>query len=282
MSSGCCNGFRDYCIQLGWYLLMSLGFSLAFPFLRRGGFSPASLFALGEQGAWYDPSDLSTMFQDAAGTIPVTSSGQPVGLIRDKSGRGNHASQATAGSRPTYTEAGTLRYLVFDGVDDSLVAGSVSFTSTDKMTVFAGITKLSDTTGALVEHPPSFPTNGFAMFAPLNPGDITFRSAGATTQSNASKTSIPAPVSAVVTGIGDIGGNLSRLRYNGAVAFSNNTAQGGGNYGTGLLHIGRRAGASLPFGGRMYGLIIRAVASTAAEISNTEQYLSAKSGVTLA
>ena len=32
-----------------------------------------------------DPSDLSTMFQDTAGTTPVTSSGDPVGLVLDKS-----------------------------------------------------------------------------------------------------------------------------------------------------------------------------------------------------
>jgi hypothetical protein len=69
--------------------------------LSPGQFSPASLFAAGEQGAWYDPSDFSTMFQDSAGTTPVTAVEQPVGLILDKSGRGNNASQATAGSRPT-------------------------------------------------------------------------------------------------------------------------------------------------------------------------------------
>ena len=55
-------------------------------------FSPASLFASGEQGAWYDPSDLTTMFQDRAGTTPVTADGQTVGLILDKiKGCGNHA-----------------------------------------------------------------------------------------------------------------------------------------------------------------------------------------------
>lgn len=58
------------------------------------------LFANGEQGFWYDPNDLSTMFQDAAGTIPVTAAGQPVGLIRDKSGRNNHAYQTTSAARP--------------------------------------------------------------------------------------------------------------------------------------------------------------------------------------
>lgn len=65
-----------------------------------GGFTPALLFLASEQGAWYDPSDMSTMFQDAAGTTPVTAVEQPVGLILDKSGRGNHAFQATAASRP--------------------------------------------------------------------------------------------------------------------------------------------------------------------------------------
>ena len=68
--------------------------------LSGSTFTPAALFAGGEQGVWYDPTDLTTMFQDAAGTTPVTAVEQPVGLIRDKSGRGNHASQSTAASRP--------------------------------------------------------------------------------------------------------------------------------------------------------------------------------------
>jgi len=43
------------------------------------------LFANGEQGFWYDPSDMGTMYQDAAGTVPITAVGQPVGLMLDKS-----------------------------------------------------------------------------------------------------------------------------------------------------------------------------------------------------
>jgi hypothetical protein len=49
------------------------------------GFSPFGLFADGSQGVWYDPSDLSTLFQDAAGTTPVTAVEQPVRLMLDKS-----------------------------------------------------------------------------------------------------------------------------------------------------------------------------------------------------
>jgi hypothetical protein len=58
-----------------------------------GGFIPAgglfsvlgSLFGNNEQGAWYDPSDMATLFQDQAGTTPVTAVEQPVGLMLDKS-----------------------------------------------------------------------------------------------------------------------------------------------------------------------------------------------------
>jgi len=66
------------------------------------GFNVRSeLFGAGEQGAWYDPSDFSTMWQDSGKTTPVTAAGDPVGYISDKSGRGNHAFQTTSASRPT-------------------------------------------------------------------------------------------------------------------------------------------------------------------------------------
>jgi len=48
-------------------------------------FTPADLFFLGEKGAYYSPSDISTLFQDEAGTVPVTADGEPVGLMLDKS-----------------------------------------------------------------------------------------------------------------------------------------------------------------------------------------------------
>ena len=80
------------------------GLSLAITNVLGGRLNPLSWFAAGEQGAWYDPSDLTTLFQDSAGTTPISAVGtvadQPVGLMRDKSGRGNHAFQATAGNRP--------------------------------------------------------------------------------------------------------------------------------------------------------------------------------------
>jgi hypothetical protein len=83
--------------------------------------TPAQLFDPLTDGLWYDPSDLTTMFQDSAGTTPVTGVGQPVGLLQDKSGNNFHASQSTASKRPILrrTDAGCW-YLEFDGVDDAL------------------------------------------------------------------------------------------------------------------------------------------------------------------
>lgn len=72
---------------------------------QASGFSPLSLFASGEEGAWYDPSDLSTLFQDEAGTVPVTAGGQPVRLILDKSGRNNHAPAPSDAARPVLVRA---------------------------------------------------------------------------------------------------------------------------------------------------------------------------------
>jgi hypothetical protein len=63
-------------------------------------FTPAALFRLGEPGAWYDPSDLTTLFQDVSGSLPVTGVEQPVRLMLDKSGRGNHLIASADVRRP--------------------------------------------------------------------------------------------------------------------------------------------------------------------------------------
>jgi hypothetical protein len=83
---------------------MQIGISLALTRLARGGFSPATLFAMGEQGYWLDPSDFSTMFQDSAGTTPVTAVGQNVGLMLDKSRGGIGSNGAFRRNLLTRTE----------------------------------------------------------------------------------------------------------------------------------------------------------------------------------
>lgn len=65
---------------------MTFGFGFGFPRIQGvGAFSPASLFASGEVGVWYDPSDLSTLLNDTTGNTAITTPGQTVAVMVDKS-----------------------------------------------------------------------------------------------------------------------------------------------------------------------------------------------------
>lgn len=73
-----------------------------------------------QASVWYDPSDLATMWQDTAGTIPAVP-GLPVARIDDKGNLGRHATQAAAANRPTLQRDSSGNcYLQFDGVSDVL------------------------------------------------------------------------------------------------------------------------------------------------------------------
>lgn len=250
-----------------------------------------SLFANNEQGFAYDPNDLTTMFRDAAGTIPVTGVGQPVGLILDKSGRGNHAYQTAAASRPLLQRNATTGayYLAFDGADDFLVTNSIDFTATDEVSLFAGVRKLSDVaTGTLVElSAEARATNAgtFAMFAPATNGacSYNFRSFGSagSPAGTALTTDYPAPNSAILTAFGKIRTSLCSLSINRTSPLTAAGNQGAGNYGNYPLYIGRRAGTSLPFNGHIYGLIGVGKLTTDVETAALEKLIAKNTGVEL-
>ena len=246
-----------------------------------------SLFAAGEQGFVYDISDFSTLFQDAAGTTPVTAVGQPVGRINDKSGRGNHAYQTTAASRPTLQQdSNGLYYLSFDGTDDGLATSSIDFTGTDKMTVWAGakansaaanamLFELSNTFGA--GNPGSI-----GVLCPRLPYAVNFGLAGTAAASRSTSASADTGLR-VISCAFDISSASTvdeiKPRVNGA-APSLLTIDAGpagtGNFGNYPLYIGRRGGTTLPFNGRIYQLIVRGAASNAGQIAAIEAYVNAK------
>ncbi len=65
--------------------------------------SPAEFFEAGDRGYVVDLDDLSTLWQDREGTIPVTAVGQPVGRILDKSPNAwLLQADANNSTRPTY------------------------------------------------------------------------------------------------------------------------------------------------------------------------------------
>ena len=61
---------------------------------------PLYLFRNGEEGGWYDPSDLTTLFQGDGKTTPATATLDPLGAIEDKSGNGNDLLQTVSAARP--------------------------------------------------------------------------------------------------------------------------------------------------------------------------------------
>lgn len=247
------------------------------------------LFANGEQGFWYDPSDLSTMFQDAAGAVPINAAGQPVGLIRDKSGRNNHAFQTNSASRPILRQNAVTgaNYLEFDGTDDFLQTSNIDFTGTDKVSLFAGVRKLGNSSPAVVyELSGSWGVNPgtFALLAPSYVGGVGYTAtarldiADTVNQQAIITSGYSSPVSSVIT---SLLATDTKLRVDGVLKVTNNANKGTGNYGNYPLNIGRRGGASLPLNGHIYGLIGIGKLVSDSETVAIEKELAKHVGVTL-
>ena len=77
---------------------------------------------------WLDASDISTLFQDTGATTPVTTNGQSVARMNDKSGAGNNVTQATGTAMPTYQTniQNGLPALSFDAGDHLNTAGTLN------------------------------------------------------------------------------------------------------------------------------------------------------------
>lgn len=247
-----------------------------------------SLFANNEQGFAYNLNDLSTMWQDQAKLLPVTGEGQPVWHILDKSGNNNHAFATSSATRPILRQNAITGayYLEFDGSDDFLVTNSINFTATDKISVFAGVRKLSDATfGVITEFSGSTDTNNgtFFLVAPRNNtlGNFGFRSKGTSNGDVTSPSSYISPHSAVLNGVGNISQDSSILRINGLQVGTGITDKGTGNFGNYPLYIGRRGGTSLPFNGHIYGLIGIGRLTTDTETATLEKSIAKRVGVTL-
>ena len=244
--------------------------------------NPLSLFTQSEPGFWYDPSDITTLFQDSTGLIPVTTAGQSVGKVVDKSGRGNHATQAIALQRPTYQIDGTGRpYLLFDGSLSGMLTGTIT-PNTDKAQVFIGLRKLSDAAAAIViEASANSGSNSgtLAILAPQSASSTYRFTSKGTTAVNAALSGYVAPITNVLCGFGDISASVATLRVNGEQISQVTTTQGTGNYLAYPLYIGRRGGASLPFNGRIYSMIVRFGANLAAsQITSAESWVNSKTG----
>ena len=200
---------------------------------------------------------------------------------------------ATAYQRVTtasdVTEAGvaSCHYCQYDGTDDSMSTAAIAFTSTDAVSVFAGIRKSSDATLGTVLEFGTDSTNNNGSFSLRSPNTTasaaySYVSRGTALSLTTSPASFAAPRYNLLTGLCDISADQSVLRVNGVQVSSNTADQGTGNYANQALFIGRRNNTSQSFSGRDYGIIVVGKAVSAGDLASTETWLAAKTaGVTL-
>ena len=184
------------------------------------------------------------------------------------------------------TEAGvpSLPYLSYNGVNTAYSTPALPAPLVDKSQVFAGVRKLSDASAAALLNFAAGSDGSVEILAPLNSVSTYRLGSQGTIERTVAATGLPAPTTNVLTGLGDISGDLVALRVDGTQVAQSTADQGTGNYnpaGTYPLYYGARAGTSLFFNGRSYatlGPIVRfsPANATAAQIEAAEAYYTAR------
>ena len=183
-----------------------------------------------------------------------------------------------------YDTVGFPHYLTFNGTNTCYTTPSIDFTGTDKMTVWAGVTKLSDATmGALLEMSANSSTTAGTLMLratdyPSGP-EYTVYGRGASAYVGVVAGIAAAPSTRLLTGKVDFAaatGQQVLARLNGVNGGAAATDTGGGSFIAAPLYIGARAGTSFYFNGRLYGLIVRGAQSSLSQIEATELYIKRK------
>lgn len=243
------------------------------------------ILALPGMGPLWDFSDMGTMYQDSAGTQPVTAFGQPVGRVLDKIGKWPALIQPTAINRPIYAlDANGKPSLSFNGTNQWMqTSGNLDLSGTDKLTVVAGVRKLSPSIGMLTETGASGAgTPGFYVASGIDGGYAGWTSlgrgsaVGATNQITGINSTYPK--SAVITVTHDIAASLSKIRENTTAGTDATGDKGTGNFRSQVQYVGTRAGTSIFFNGNIHALCIRASLSTQPEIDLLERFANARAG----
>lgn len=253
---------------------------------RTVAFTPASLFASSEVGAWYDPSDTSTLWKDTAGTDPVTTAGDLVARIDDKSGNGLHLTQGNSALRPTWNNASGYYFLDFDGSDDYLAYTSAAAIPLPNLAMFvaysedsavanSGLVSLYSSTGNDYERTDAITFNtGDAS----NLCNLTGSSSSNFALSYAGTGAAPKIVASMVKSAtqGDLyinGNGTATATDSSFTAFAATNSSG--------IVVGARQLGSItgPFlNGRIYGIIIRGATTTTTQREDTEDWLNTKTG----
>lgn len=230
---------------------------------KRVGFSLDSLAGL---TVWYDPSDLTTLFQDAAMTLPVSTDGDPVGCIVDKSGNGHHALQSNSTNKPVFRSDGGSSWIDFSSSSAWLSCAGLDLSHTNQASVVLKVERAASSgVGTIFEFSSetSFSVNpgSFGLLAPHANLSAPFAAllAGTSANGNVKIGDSMAPETAVISMLLDRSQTSSvtaiDLRRNGSISTRSTiteTTSYAGNFGNYPLFLGRRNGATLPFTGRLF------------------------------
>ena len=244
-----------------------------------------ALFLAGEQGYIYDPSVLSSMFQDLTNTTPAAVD-SPVGHRRDLSGNNCHWTATGTTTRPILRFSGGFYYLDWDGVNDSGQTDSnIDFTTLGEVTYIVGVRKGRDTNapGVLAELTADYTAAGGFRFAAPSFGSPTFGSesrgvtAGANAGAHANNATFAAPWLGVFTGrLKTESAALCEVRLNGVSQATSATPQGSGGYGTGPVRTGVGGGGA--FLGRTYLEVMRNKATSGTLLTDAEALVTSRTG----
>ena len=178
-----------------------------------------------------------------------------------------------------YDTAGFPIYIKANGSNQFMVSNAIDFTATDKMTVWAGLRKLSDVnTQMFVESSSAAEANNGAFNLITNNVSSGYKyqsvSRGSlSTWASSTDSAFSAPLTNVIAISNDISGDSIVLRVNKTQVATSSADQGTGNYGNYVSYHYARAGTSLFFNGHDYGSICRGAASSAAQITAAEGWI---------
>lgn len=214
---------------------------------------------------WYDPSDLSTMWQNNNQSGPVTASGQPVGYLADKSGSFYDITGPTLERRPVVTvgAAGSPSFLTFaSGSNQRLSSATSSAILPMKTMILGARIATSDASMGLVT---SFAGGGMNFLLTRNGSNLSW------------------------LGTGGFGSNIWHNRVKSLtyatgtdyVLVGDTSSYAGTSELLGLMVGQDRGLTNRYFSGRLYGLIMTDSYLSAADIAHAENWMAEKMGITL-